>query len=85
MTFQGKIRKRSYNQVKSFWDKESKRIGNSPYATIRDHYFRYIEINEIVNFFKRKKIKKLLDIGCGNGFSTYFDIFYKNKTYIKYI
>ena len=67
MTFQGKTRKRNYKEVKAFWEKESKRIGNSPYATIRDHYFRYIEINEIVNYDYK------------NDFKDYYDLLTKRK------
>ena len=72
MTFQGNKKLRTYNNVKNFWENEGKNRGDTPFATIRDHYFRNIEINEIINFFSKKKTRNLLDIGCGNGFSTLF-------------
>ena len=72
MTFQGNKKLRTYSNVKNFWENEGKNRGDTPFATIRDHYFRNIEINEIINFFSKKKTRNLLDIGCGNGFSTLF-------------
>ena len=72
MTFQGIKKSRNYYSVKNFWEKEGKNRGDTPFATIRDHYFRNIEIKEIINFFSKKKTHYMLDIGCGNGFSTVF-------------
>tara|TARA_Y100000590_G_scaffold274081_1_gene307749 strand:+ start:1058 stop:1957 length:900 start_codon:yes stop_codon:yes gene_type:complete len=72
MTFQGSKKSRNYYSVKNFWEKEGKNRGDTPFATIRDHYFRNIEIKEIINFFSKKKTHYMLDIGCGNGFSTLF-------------
>lgn len=57
MTFQGKKRTRSYQNVKKFWDNEGIYRGKSPFATIRDHYYRLIEISNIVDFLKKKKLQ----------------------------
>jgi ubiquinone/menaquinone biosynthesis C-methylase UbiE len=72
MTFQGKKKHRSYQNVKKFWENEGFSRGESPFATIRDHYYRLIEITNIINFLKEKKIKNILDVGCGNGISTFY-------------
>ena len=64
---------------KIFGKMKAKNRGDTPFATIRDHYFRNIEINEIINFFSKKKTRNLLDIGCGNGFSTLFLANYQKK------
>ena len=45
MTFQGTKKSRNYFSVKNFWENEGKNRRDSPFATIRDHYFRNIEVN----------------------------------------
>lgn len=71
MTFQGKIKVRTHNNVYNFWQNEGKKRGNGIFATLRDHYFRYVEIKSIIKELKSQN-KKILDIGCGNGVSTFF-------------
>jgi len=68
MTWQGKAHKRTFNNVKSFWEKSGKVKPTDPRITIRDHYFRLLEIDEIRKLIKGKN--QVLDIGCGNGYST---------------
>lgn len=71
MTFQGEIKKRTYKNVYNFWQNEGKKRGNGIFATLRDHYFRLVEITTILKELKKQN-NKLLDIGCGNGISTFF-------------
>lgn len=73
MSRQGTLRERTLENIKHFWDKEAIEWGNNPCVTIRDHYFRLLEIETICLLVKN--CKKLLDIGCGSGFST---LFYRN-------
>jgi ubiquinone/menaquinone biosynthesis C-methylase UbiE len=68
MTWQGKARKKTFENVKKFWEDSGKKMPTDPRITIRDHYFRLLEIYEIKKLLAGKN--KVLDIGCGNGFST---------------
>jgi ubiquinone/menaquinone biosynthesis C-methylase UbiE len=70
MTWQGKAQKRSFLNVKNFWESSGKKSPSDPRITIRDHYFRLLEIKEIRELIKGRS--KVLDIGCGNGFSTIY-------------
>ena len=81
----------SYKTTKEFWDNQAERYNMSPEATTNDFYMRQIEINclnEIINDVFRK-IKTIVDIGCGNGFSTlklaekYPDLIFNGYDYSK--
>jgi len=74
MTFQGNKKFRTYQNVKNFWENEGKRIGDSPFATIRDHYFRKIEVKEIINFFKKKKLINCLILDVAMVFLPYISV-----------
>ena len=80
MTFQGLKRKRNFKNIKNYWDSEANRIGHLPEATVRDHFFRYVELNTVLNFLKKRKISNLLDAGCGNGFTTFYLARFSKKT-----
>lgn len=56
-------------EIQKFWDNQAKELGSSPKATNEDVYYRSLEILEII-----KELGDcpgyVLDVGCGNGFST---------------
>jgi Methylase involved in ubiquinone/menaquinone biosynthesis len=57
--------------IKNYWDSQAEKYGNSPSATTQDIYLRKIEINYICDFLESfDRPLKVLDIGCGNGYST---------------
>lgn len=68
MSKQGKFRKKTYENIKEFWESEAKLWGKSPQVTIRDFFFRNHELTTLVSIIP--KVSRLLDIGCGNGFGT---------------
>lgn len=70
MSRQGKAQPRTLENVRDFWDKEAQEWGDDPRVTIRDHYFRLLEIAAIEELVRNKR--KVLDIGCGTGFATIF-------------
>ncbi len=70
MSRQGKFRPRTLKNIKIFWNKEAKEWGDDPRVTIRDHYFRLLQMETVLPLIKGRQ--KVLDIGCGSGFSSIF-------------
>jgi ubiquinone/menaquinone biosynthesis C-methylase UbiE len=58
------------NDVKAFWDEQAETHGASDLATAPDHHYRTLEIERIVSAIGRVNHETILDVGCGNGFST---------------
>ncbi len=55
--------------VKQFWDQQAIQHGDDDRATAPDHYYRELEIKCILEALP--SVGRLLDIGCGNGYSTF--------------
>ena len=53
-----------------FWNEQAKEHGSSDLATAPDHYYRELEIEKIRRVIEAHKPKTVLDVGCGNGYST---------------
>lgn len=57
--------------VKKFWDNQAEQHGESDLATAPDHFYRVnVEIRRILEVLKIMEPDTILDVGCGNGFST---------------
>src|SRR3954453_18673055 len=56
--------------VHSFWEKQAQDFGTSDLATAPDHYYRELEISRIKDVIAGLSHNTILDIGCGNGYST---------------
>lgn len=63
-------------KVKEYWEEQARVFKASELATSPDHYYRQFEIEKILSYVPRglrphgKKIA-ILDVGCGNGYSTF--------------
>ena len=55
------------NLIRNFWDNQAKEHGAANTATAPDSAYRDLEIRRILPHIKGKYI---LDVGCGNGYST---------------
>jgi len=56
------------DKVKEFWDAQAQEHGASDLATAPDHFYRDLEIRKIIEHLEPGR--KILDVGCGNGYST---------------
>lgn len=54
--------------IKEFWDNQAKVFGASDIATAPDSAYRELEIQSIIPHIKGQRV---LDVGCGNGYSTF--------------
>jgi ubiquinone/menaquinone biosynthesis C-methylase UbiE len=59
------------DKTKAFWDDQARAHGASDLATAPDHHYRTLEINSILRMIECiEKRETILDVGCGNGYST---------------
>ncbi len=59
------------HKIKEFWDGRAETFQMKPQATTMDIWLRQIEINQLESEIKNNFYnEKILDIGCGNGYST---------------
>jgi ubiquinone/menaquinone biosynthesis C-methylase UbiE len=56
--------------VKEFWDQQAKQHGGSDLATAPDHHYRTLEIDTILRVIEGMPHENILDVGCGNGYTT---------------
>lgn len=56
--------------IRKFWDDRAKEFGEDWRATLGDEYLRLLEIKTMTKLIKKFKPKRVLDVGCGNGYST---------------
>lgn len=54
--------------VKDYWDNQAKTLGTQGTATAPDQHYRNLEIEQIIAHLN--SAGNMIDIGCGNGFST---------------
>src|SRR6266700_1977640 len=61
---------KSTRSKSEFWDDQAKVHGASDLATAPDHYYRELEIESILRVLVAMKPETILDVGCGNGYTT---------------
>src|SRR6266436_389211 len=57
--------------IKVFWDDQAKQHGHSDLATNPDTHYRALEIDSILRAISAMKHDTILDVGCGNGYTTH--------------
>ena len=62
------VKKRTFENVKNYWNSQANRYGNLPCVTIRDLFFRIHELAVLLSLIPQGS--SILDVGCGNGFGT---------------
>jgi ubiquinone/menaquinone biosynthesis C-methylase UbiE len=59
------------DKTKAFWDDQARTHGASDLATAPDHHYRTLEIKSIIRMIETiQERETILDVGCGNGYST---------------
>lgn len=56
--------------VHEFWEQQAEQHGTSDIATAPDHHYRELEIRRISGALETLDKDAILDVGCGNGYST---------------
>ena len=59
-----------HSDVKSFWEDRARDYGTSAAATLEDPHLRHLEIETMRKWLRRLRPTTVLDVGCGNGYST---------------
>lgn len=56
--------------IRKFWDDRAKEFGENWRATLGEKYLRLLEIKTMTKLIKKYNPKRVMDVGCGNGYST---------------
>jgi ubiquinone/menaquinone biosynthesis C-methylase UbiE len=59
------------NKIKEFWEQRATDFGKSMHATLGETYLRKLEIRTMLRILKRLNPSSILEIGSGNGYSTF--------------
>lgn len=63
--------KNKYSKIKTYWEEKAEEYIADPRATTNEYWLRELEVKEITRAIKNIKRKKtILDVGCGDGYST---------------
>jgi SAM-dependent methyltransferase len=57
-------------RIRGFWDQRAQQFGSSQRATLGETYLRHVEIAQMRKRLRARRPERVLDVGCGNGFST---------------
>lgn len=56
--------------IKKFWDEQAQECGTDFRATLKEKHLRFLEIKTMKQFIRKYQPNRVLDAGCGNGYST---------------
>jgi len=57
-------------EIKKFWDERANSFGKKWNATLGEKYLRRLEMKTITKLLRKYMPQTVLDVGCGNGYST---------------
>jgi len=61
---------RTAASIREFWDQRARQFGADARATLRETHLRDLEVRIMLSRLRRLKPARVLDAGCGNGWST---------------
>jgi len=61
---------KKHAKIKSFWEARAAKFGDAWQATLGDRRLRMLEISTMIKMIRKDRPKSVLDVGCGNGYST---------------
>ena len=61
----------SAEQILAFWDERARQFKADGRATLRETHLREVEVRAMMRRIGRLKPRTVLDVGCGNGWSTH--------------
>lgn len=57
-------------KIRSFWDDRARQFGADGRATLRETHLREVEVRTMMKKIRQLSPNRVLDVGCGNGWST---------------
>ena len=60
----------STERIRSFWDDRARQFGADGRATLRETHLREVEVRAMMKKIRALAPSRVLDVGCGNGWST---------------
>jgi ubiquinone/menaquinone biosynthesis C-methylase UbiE len=58
------------DRIRSFWDQRAEQFGSDGRATLRETHLREVEVRAMMGKLSHLRPRRVLDVGCGNGWST---------------
>lgn len=58
------------DRIRAFWDDRARQFGTEGRATLRETHLREVEVRTMMRRIARRRPARVLDVGCGNGWST---------------
>src|SRR3954466_12311677 len=59
-----------FERIRSFWDERARQFGADGRATLRETHLREVEVRTMMRKLRTLRPRRVLDVGCGNGWST---------------
>jgi ubiquinone/menaquinone biosynthesis C-methylase UbiE len=60
----------AFDRIRAFWDQRAREYGADGRATLRETHLREVEVRTMMRKIRALSPLRVLDVGCGNGWST---------------